>query len=67
MGAPRFLYFDLGNVLVFFDPQIAFDNLAQLAKTQSDQVQQFFASDDRPDFNASIHRSVLRPVWSSGR
>lgn len=47
MGAPRFLYFDLGNVLVFFDPQIAFDNLAQLAKTQSDQVQQFFASDNR--------------------
>ncbi|MGI9517425.1 MAG: HAD family hydrolase [Pirellulaceae bacterium] len=37
---PRFLYFDLGNVLVNFDHQIAIDQLASLTRATPDAIRQ---------------------------
>jgi len=58
MTQPEFIYFDLGNVLVFFDHEIASRQIAQLANVSVDIVR-------REVFHSSLQSDYERGLISS--
>jgi epoxide hydrolase-like predicted phosphatase len=46
LRAPHFLYFDLGNVLLYFDHEIACRQMAEVAGLTADQVRSFLFDRD---------------------
>lgn len=46
MAAPGFIFFDMGNVLIHFDPQVAHRRLAELANVPPERVRLFLEEDN---------------------